>query len=182
MFRGAIRSLGVIPLILRTPRLVLRDFLPYDLPAYCAIRDHPDFRLLLNRHDSSPERSAELLHQFVEWSLESPRSRYQLAIEQPTAGLIGSCGVRITCEGGSDASFGCELARDHWGRGYGLEAGKALIDFAFHELGLDRIYAETLARNQAALALASRLGMRVEKRHEDTVTLGIMASEWKSEG
>ena len=57
-----------------------------------------------------------------------------------------------------------------------------MIDFAFRELGLDRIHAETLARNQAALALASRLGMRVERRHEDMVTLGILASDWKSEG
>jgi RimJ/RimL family protein N-acetyltransferase len=136
----------------------------------------------LTDRDSSPERSGELLHQFVEWSLERPRSRYQLAIEEPKDGLIGSCGVRITCEGGSGASFGCELARDHWGRGYGLEAGRAMIDFAFRELGLDRIHAETLARNQAALALASRLGMRVERRHEDMVTLGILASDWKSEG
>lgn len=169
-------------MILQTPRLRLREFLPSDLTAYSAIRDHPDFRLLLNGRDSSPERSAELLHQFVEWSLETPRSRYQLAIEKPTDGLIGSCGVRITCEGGSDASFGCELSRNHWGRGYGLEAGRAMIDFAFRDLGLNRIYAETLASNQLALALASRLGMRVEKRHEDTVTLGIKALEWKGEG
>ncbi len=169
-------------MILQTPRLRLREFLPSDLTAYSAIRDHPDFRLLLNGRDSSPEGSSELLHRFVEWSLESPRSRYQLAIELSTDGLIGSCGVRIQCVGGSDASFGCELAREHWGRGYGLEAGRALIEFAFHELGVDRIYAETLARNHAALALASRLGMRVEKRHDDRVALEVLASEWKSEG
>lgn len=57
-----------------------------------------------------------------------------------------------------------------------------MIEFAFNELAVDRIYAETLARNQAALALASRLGMRVEKRHEDKVTLEVLASDWKSEG
>jgi RimJ/RimL family protein N-acetyltransferase len=169
-------------MILKTYRLLLRDFLPSDLTAYSAIREHPDFRLLLNERDSSPERSAELLRQFVEWSLESPRSRYQLAIELPTDGLIGSCGVRIQSVGGSNASFGCELAREHWGRGYGLEAGRALIEFAFNELGVTRIYAETLARNPAALALASRLGMRVEMRRDDKVTLEVRAWEWESEG
>src|SRR5688572_7993525 len=169
-------------MILKTYRLLLRDFLPSDLSAYSAIRDHPDFRLLLSGRDSSPERSAEPLHQFVEWSLESPRSRYQLAIELPTDGLIGSCGVRMQCVGGSDASFGCELAREHWGRGFGLEAGRAMIEFAFNELGVTRIYAETLVRNPAALALVRRLGMRVEMRHEDKVTLEVRASEWESEG
>jgi RimJ/RimL family protein N-acetyltransferase len=179
-------------MILRTPRLILRDFLPSDLQAYCALREHPEFQRLRTERDVSPERSAELFHEFVEWAGESPRSRYQLAIEKPEQGLIGSCGVRITAADHSEASFGCELAREHQGKGYALEAGRALIAFAFAELGLHRIHAETLAENQAALSLARKLGMRVEGRHKesrwirdkwwDTVTLAVLATEWKSEG
>ena len=161
-------------MILRTSRLLLRDFVPTDLQAYSAVREHTS--------EPSPGRSAELLHRFVEWSLEKPRLRFQLAIEKPAAGLIGSCGVRITSEDQAEASFGCELARKHRGKGYALEAGRAIIDFAFAELGLHRIHAETLARNRSALMLARRLGMRVEGHQEDTVRLAILAAEWKAEG
>lgn len=168
-------------MILRTRRLVLRDFQPSDLPAYRAFREHPDFRRLRNEPDVSPERSAELLHGFITWAAEIPRWRYQLAIDKPVDGLIGSCGVRMTAPDSADASFGCELAREQWGKGYGLEAGRAMIDFAFAELGLRRIHAETLAQNHAALALARKLGMRVEERQEETVTLAILAAEWNGE-
>lgn len=172
---------------LQTPRLVLRDFLPSDLPAYRALREHPDFQKHQTERDVAPERSAELLDSFMRWAVESPRSRYQLAIEKPEDGLIGSCGVRITSADHAEASFGCELGRGHWRQGYALEAGRALIAFAFAKLGLHRIHAETLAENQAALSLARKLGMRVEGRHKearwirgtwwDTVTLAMLSGE-----
>jgi RimJ/RimL family protein N-acetyltransferase len=169
-------------MILRTPRLVLRDFLPSDLAAYRAFREHPDFRRLRIESDLSPERSAELLHAFIAWAAETPRSRYQLAIEKPVDGLIGSCGVRMTVPDRADASFGCELAREQWGKGYGLEAGRAMIDFAFAQLGLNRVHAETRVQNRAALMLARKLGMRIEERQENTVTLAVLAAEWNGEG
>lgn len=179
-------------MILQTPRVVLRDFLLSDLPAYRALREHPDFQRLQAERDISAERSEELLREFVGWAAERPRLRYQLAIEKPENGLLGSCGVRITAFDLAEASFGCELGQEHWGKGYALEAGRAVIDFAFTELGLHRIHAETLAKNQAALSLARKLGMRVEGRHKetrwirgkwwDTVTLAMLATEWEGEG
>ena len=57
-----------------------------------------------------------------------------------------------------------------------------MMDFAFGELGLRRIHAETLAQNHAALMLARKLGMRIEGRHADTVTLAIRAPEWNGVG
>jgi RimJ/RimL family protein N-acetyltransferase len=169
--------------------LVLRDFLLSDLPAYRALREHPDFQRLQTERDVSPDRSVELLREFVDWAAESPRLRYQLAIEKPENGLLGSCGVRITAVDHAGASFGCELGREHWGNGYALEASRAVIEFAFSELGVHRVHAETLVENQAALSLAERLGMRVEGRHResrlirgqwwDTVTLAVLATEWE---
>ncbi|HYO47780.1 MAG TPA: GNAT family N-acetyltransferase [Gemmatimonadota bacterium] len=106
--------------ILQTLRLVPRDFLLSDLPAYRALREHPDFQRLRTERDVSLERSAELLHEFVGWAVERPRSRHQLAIEKPEDGLIGSCGVRIISADHAEASFGCELGQEHWGKGYAL--------------------------------------------------------------
>jgi RimJ/RimL family protein N-acetyltransferase len=130
-----------------------------------------------------------LLGEFLSWAAEHPRLRFQLAIEEPRLGLLGSCGVRITDAEHLQASFGCELGPKHWGHGYAIEASRGLMGFAFSKLGVHRIHAETLAENQAALALAKRLGMRIEGRHRegrrlrdrwwDTVTLAVLASEWE---
>jgi hypothetical protein len=64
----------------------------------------------------------------------------------PRLGLIGSCGLRISNVDRGQASFGCELGREFWGHGYAIEAARGLVGFAFSELGVQRIEAETLAR------------------------------------
>ena len=175
-------------LTIRTARVILRDFRPTDLDAYCELRAHPDFQRFYAARDVSTKRSAELLGEFLCWATEIPRLRFQLAIEDPGLGLLGSCGVRITDDDRVQATFGCELGREYWGRGYAIEAARALIGFAFSELGVQRLIAETLSENRSALSLARRLGMRVEGRHRggqefqgrlwDTVTLAIVSSEW----
>lgn len=49
-------------------------------------------------------------------------------------------------------------------QGYGSEAVNAVVDFAFHGLGLHRVEANIMPRNQASLALARACGFREEGR------------------
>jgi RimJ/RimL family protein N-acetyltransferase len=98
---------------------------------------------------------------------------------------MGSVGVRIVEDRPRTASFGCELKREHWGQGYAYEAARALIGFAFFALGVERIFAETSARNTAALGLARKLGMRPapeletsQDRATSSLMLAIWASDW----
>ena len=150
---------------LETQRLRLRDFRPEDVDAYTAIRSEHSHRW----HDSddlTPERSAELVRWFVDWSRELPRLRYQLAIiEVETDRLVGTVGVRRNPDDPTEAGFGCELAEDCRGRGYAREAAWTLFDFAFSHWSLHRIVADTLVENRAAIRLAESLGFVV--RNED---------------
>ena len=147
---------------MRTERLVLRDFKGTDLLAYQALCSHSDSQRFYSEEDVTPEKAAQLLSMFIVWATEQPRTKFQLAIEIPSEELIGSCGVRITSVGEKQGTFGCELSRAHWGKGYALEASRAIINFGFTELNLHRIYAETNSENLPAIALAKKLGMRVE--------------------
>ena len=175
--------------MIRTPRLILRDFRISDLDSYCQLRADQDFQRFYPAHEVSIERSGELLREFLSWAMEDPRLRFQLAIEEPHRGLVGSCGLRISDVDRGEASFGCELGREFWGRGYALEASRALFGYGFSELGVHRVVAETLAENQAGRSLARRLGMQGNECHRkgryfrgrwwDTVTLSILASEWE---
>lgn len=175
--------------MIRTPRLILRDFQLSDLDAYCQLRADKDFQRFYPAHDVSTERSGELLREFQRWATENPRLRFQLAIEEPRLGLLGSCELQITDADQGQASFGCKLGPEYWGHGYAIEAARALVGYGFAELGVHRVFAETLAENRSALSLARRLGMRVEKRHResrhfrsrwwDTMTLAVLSSEWE---
>lgn len=132
------------------------------------IRSNPDFKQYYSEEDSTIEKSDYLLKLFISQANEKPRTCYQLAIENESGRLIGSCGIRIVSIGDKKGSFGSELAREYWGQGLSLMASQTIIDFGFKTLGLHRIYAETISENKAAVTLAKRLGMRVDgKNHKE---------------
>ena len=74
------------------------------------------------------------------------------------------------------------------GRGAGRAAQALGLDIAFRELGLQRVWAEVRADNEAALKAQAAAGFRREgylRRHafkdgefRDVVILGILAEEW----
>lgn len=56
------------------------------------------------------------------------------------------------------AEVGYWVGRPYWGRGYASAALRHLVDFAFEELGLDRIYAHILAHNPASGRVLEKIG------------------------
>lgn len=174
--------------IIRTKNLILRDFQSSDLASYRALRDDAKFQRFYSERDASTARAEQLLTMFIQHSVAEPRSKFQLAVVSNQGDLMGSCGIRIEAPG--QASIGCELGRRWHGSGAAREAAQAIIDFGFQNLGVDRIYAETISANRAAVALCRSLGMRIEServddqffkgKHWSTVVLAMLSSEWRA--
>ena len=87
------------------------------------------------------------------------------------------------------ALIGYELARDQWGKGFAREAIRAVLNFAFEQMALNRIEIWTSAANQRSLRLAQRLGFtldgRLRKRileddgqFHDCAIFGLMRDDW----
>jgi RimJ/RimL family protein N-acetyltransferase len=91
-------------------------------------------------------------------------------------------------EDNQQASMGCAFSRSSQGYKLSYEAALALADFGFSELGVHRIYAETISKNLAAIKLCKSLGMRQEahfREHRffkeqwwDTVVLAVLRTDW----
>jgi len=65
----------------------------------------------------------------------------------------------------SHAEIGIALtSQSARGQGFAYEALSLLIDFAFQELGLHRIWARIIDGNEPSLKLFARLGFRMEGR------------------
>lgn len=58
-----------------------------------------------------------------------------------------------------EADLGYRLARRHWRRGYASEGARELIRYGFGGLGLNRIFAQTMAANTAARAAMKAAGL-----------------------
>jgi len=61
-------------------------------------------------------------------------------------------------EGWPAPEVGWSLAREHWGKGYATEAGRAAIDYAFGTLGWDRVIHAIVKGNAQSAAVARKLG------------------------
>lgn len=175
--------------LLRTERLILREFAEADWAATLAYQRAPAYQRLYPDAVRTEAESRAFIARFLRWQAEEPRSKYQLAVALPGQdSLIGNCGIRRPAPNTPEGEFGCEFAPQHWARGYATEVGRALLEFGFEQLGLHRVWARCLAENAAALRLAERLGMRQEGRLReqawvgdhwcDTLLYGILAAEW----
>jgi RimJ/RimL family protein N-acetyltransferase len=58
-----------------------------------------------------------------------------------------------------EAELGYRVLRRHWRRGYASEGARELIRYGFTEIGLDRIFAQTLAVNAPSRATMAAVGM-----------------------
>lgn len=147
---------------LQTRRLILRDFVPEDLDALVTYQSDPEYQSFYGPDEHGPQKSRVLLESFIANSAESPRENYQLAIVNPTSSPdpIGNCGVRCRGMDPGFGQFGLELAPHSWGQGFATEAGTAILQFGFRELGVLTIRAITIRENERVTRLARRLGFR----------------------
>jgi [ribosomal protein S5]-alanine N-acetyltransferase len=104
--------------------------------------------------------------------------------------ILGVIDLRIDREQ-RRAEMGYWIGLPFWGKGYCTEAARALLDYGFRELDLNRIAADHLARNPASGRVMRKIGMTREgrlreharkwDRFEDVVVYGILRKEWAAQ-
>lgn len=58
--------------------------------------------------------------------------------------------------------LGYILRKDHWGQGFVVEAGRALMAHAFESTDVERIFAPVFAPNQKSRRAAEKMGMQLD--------------------
>jgi RimJ/RimL family protein N-acetyltransferase len=146
-----------------TERLVLRGFRPADIDEWAAISADPEVMRWvgdeegLSREDAW-RRMAYIvghwdLRGFGNWALE----------ERATGELVGRAGL-YKPEAWPGLEVGWLVGREHWGRGFAPEAGRAAIEWAREELGADHVISLIEDANESSARVAEKLGMSVEGR------------------
>jgi RimJ/RimL family protein N-acetyltransferase len=180
---------------LRSTRLVLRPFVAADAPivqAFAGARAIADTTLSIPH--PSPEggaaawiashADARVRGLAVQYAITHGESRADMAADS----FIGTVSLGIDRHADM-AEMGYWIGEPHWGRGYCTEAATRLLQFAFAEIGLNRVFARYLCRNPASGRVLSKLGMRHEgtlRQHvrkwdvlEDIEVHGVLAREWQ---
>ncbi len=84
------------------------------------------------------------------------------AVLKENGKMIGTVGFTSVDEANCCAEIGYVLNPKYHGHGYATEAVKLLLNFAFCELGLNRIEARYMPENEASLKVMERVGMTCE--------------------
>jgi RimJ/RimL family protein N-acetyltransferase len=148
--------------LLRTERILVRDWSVTDATAALKIYHHDDVVQWLRELDRIPDTAA--MHSVLQgWTVEQSdlapgTGRWALTLLEGGA-LIGGISLLPMPVPEADVEIGYQLAPEHWGRGYITEAARALAHWAFQRHSLVELFALVAPDNVRAAATARRIGM-----------------------
>lgn len=78
--------------------------------------------------------------------------------------LIGAIGLVHIEKEHQHAEMGYWIGKPFWGKGYCTEAARAMLDYSFNSVNLNRVYANHMVHNPASGKVMQKIGMKYEGR------------------
>ncbi|HEU4424009.1 MAG TPA: GNAT family protein [Pilimelia sp.] len=92
---------------------------------------------------------------------ESDKSRFVIEIADE---VIGECTLHFFDTYSQACHLGISIRRDKWGQGYGQDAVRTLVRYAFGPLNFRKVSLEVLADDERAIRAYSKAGFQEEGR------------------
>ena len=150
------------PVILETPRLIVRRWLPDDVERMRPLATDP--RVLRYIGDGRPW-SDDRLRRFVRGGIEQAKSRGWVLwplVHKADELMIGFCGFDAGFP--PDVEIGWRLLPEYWGRGLATEAARAVLDYGFRTFHFPRVISVAQPANVASVRIMEKLGLRFDRR------------------
>lgn len=149
--------------ILETERLILREIIPSDAEAILRIRgDYEVTKYNSGVPYTSIEQAQDLIAAMAAAYQDKSEIRWGITFKTDPLTVIGMCGFNYWNRRDARGSVGYDLARIYWGQGIMPEALRAVLQFAFERMGLNRVEADADARNAASARVLMKLGFKRE--------------------
>ena len=170
-------------IILETPRLLLREYIPEDFNALYEILSDPETM----RHYPAPF-DARRVKGWIDWNLQN-YAEYGFGlwavVRKESGAFIGDCGITLqNIDGEMLPEIGYHIHKNCWRQGYGTEAARAVRDWAFENLPYDRLYSYMKSTNVGSYSTALANGMTKVKEYPDekngsSYAYAITREQWK---
>jgi RimJ/RimL family protein N-acetyltransferase len=161
--------------ILETERLVLQEFSIDDAEFILTLLNTPGWlEYIGDKNVRTLEDAANYLENVPIKSYKENGFGLWLTLLRNNNTPIGMCGL-IKRESLDDIDIGFALLPEYSKLGYGYEIAQATINYAKHNLGIDKVVAITDSNNVPSIKLLNKLGLQFEKSlnlsENDTVLL-----------
>jgi len=176
-----------------TERLIIRELMPEDAHAIWSFSQDPRH----SKYDPDPKRTQFEFQGILEWIVQTqkdfPREYFYVGVVHKNAPqtLLGSVHITIRDSLHRQAEVGYSFHPNNWGMGYCTEATRGMVNFAFTQLEMHRVFAADIVKeNVASIRVAQKLGMTQEAHHReafffqerwwDALTFSVLESEWQT--
>ncbi len=149
---------------LETSRLTLRQFTADDVDNLVDLDGDPAVMRYITGGRPTPREGIRdvILPAFLSYYERDEGLGFWAAIEKSSRDFLGWFHFRPPPGGSPDnVELGYRLRRAAWGRGYATEGSRALIHKGFTELGVRRVFAETMVVNLASRRVMEKAGLKL---------------------
>ena len=176
--------------MLRGEKVTLRPVERDDLKTLHAFRNDLEVHVLADDDPWLP-RPFESFEKFFEKRLEptEPEAWFAIVVD---GRMVGDCGLWDFDVTARHCNLGISIGeRDSWGKGYGREAVRLLVDYAFKHHNLIKVCLTTTADNERAIRAYEAAGFQREGllrrqvwadgRYQDLVAMGVLRDDVEKE-
>lgn len=169
-------------------KIRLRAIERSDIPIFVRWFNDPELLRYLAMYVPMSQAAEE---QWFE-SVLKDESQHVFVIETADGTPIGNLGLFGIDWKNRCAGCGIGIGeKEYWSQGYGSDALRILLRFAFADMNLHRVYLKVYDFNQRAIRCYEKLGFRHEGRlrqahytsgrYVDELVMGILRPEWESQ-
>ncbi len=145
-----------------TDRTVLRRMRASDEDAVYAYAADPDVaRYTSWAPHTSPEETRQFVRRVLDAYLEKRVANWGIELTSERT-LIGTGGFGSWDRENGIGEIGYAIGKAYWGQGLMTEAAKAMIDFGFRRMALNRVVIRMDPRNTGSWRVAEKCGCRFE--------------------
>jgi RimJ/RimL family protein N-acetyltransferase len=178
--------------LLRGEKVWLRPLEERDLPAYVAGINDTEVGGLAGYAAPQSVSQAKAWLDHVDEKAKKGEGFFFAVCELGDDRFVGTTWLKAVDYWHGSAELAIFMDRDHLGAGFGTDAQRALLTFAFTAVGLQRVWLTAYASNTRAIRSYEKLGFKHEgltRRSwrgpnglEDSVLMAILAEEWQPSG
>lgn len=143
--------------------IVLRELQATDCKPFYSYLSDPMVNKYVSEEDT-PKSLDAAKEELKYWGnlFSNRRSVYWGIARKDTDMLIGTAGFNVWSRTHRRAEVSYDLARPHWGKGIMTRTLRAICDYGFSAMELNRIQATVATDNMASIAVLRKVGFREE--------------------
>ena len=147
-------------MLLYTNRLIIEHFKDSDVSDWAQIESDANVRRFIDGQLLSFEEARKYVEMNIRLYEKIGYGRYAVRL-RGKGSLIGMCGFLKENYG---IDFGSRYSKIIWGKEFGFEAAKLVLNYGFSELGIKTVVGLSAEENFGSIRILEKLGFKLQEK------------------